>query len=149
MARYQRWSLRLPSVTLAQITQLALTEGWQLSDFVRTLVVLGAAGNWLAMEDEENVEVLRMKAELRELSERFGKIAYVARSRRPYAPRRARDTGVVGLILPAGFAHMLESYANARRFSKNDLCGSLLMEGLTIYMTGEKNLLQALVPGDP
>ena len=30
-----------------------MTEGWQLSDFVRTLVVIGAAASWLGLESEE------------------------------------------------------------------------------------------------
>ena len=148
MTRYQRWSLRLSNVTLAQITQLALAEGWQLSDFMRTLVVLGAAANWLGLQSEENLQLLKMKTELRDISKRLGKFAPAARQTRPYAPRRAQDTDVVGLILPTELARLIESYAKIRPLSKNDLCGILLMDGLMIYLSGEKNLMQAIVPAD-
>jgi len=148
VARYRRWSIRLPSITLAEITQQALTEGWQLSDFVRTLIVLGAAANWLALESEEPAEVLRMRAELRQLSDTIVKLGPTLRSGRPYASRSAQDTDVIGLILPSWVAHMIESYANVRGLSKNDLCRKLLTEGLIFYMTGEKNLLEATMPAN-
>jgi hypothetical protein len=53
----------------------------------------------------------------------------VARERGPYAPRSSQDTDVITLILPAGLANLIETYANAWRFSKNDLSGNLLMKG--------------------
>jgi len=148
VTRYRRWSIRLPSITLAEITQQALTEGWQLSDFVRTLLVMGAAANWLELESEEHEEVLRMRAKLRQQSHKFAKLGPTLRPGRPYASRSIQDTDVIGLILPSWVAHMIESYANVRGLSKNDLCEKLLMEGLMIYMTGEKNLLEATVPAD-
>ena len=55
-----------------------------------------------------------------------------------------QDTDVITLILPSGLARLIVAYANIHRFSKNDLCGSLLMKGLMIYMAGEKAFLQAI-----
>jgi len=133
---------------LAEITQLALTEGWRLSEFVRALVFLGAAANWLALESKENARALGMRAELRQLSDRVAKLGARGKQGHAYASRSVRDTHVIGLILPIGVAHMMESYANVRGLSKNDLCGSLLIEGLMTYMTCEKNLLQTIVPAD-
>ena len=93
-------------------------------------------------------QVQRRRTELREISERFAKFVPAARHRHPYAPRRAQDTDVVSLILPRELAGLIVSYAKVRQLSKNDLCGILLMQGLMIYLTGEKNLLQATVPAD-
>lgn len=125
-----------------------MTDGWQMSDFVRTLVVMGAAANWLGLQSEESAQVLRMKAELSQLSERIGKLSPSFRHGRPYAPRSARDSEVIALILPHRVAQLIESYVALRGMSKNDLCGSLLTQGLMIYLTGQKNLLQATTPTD-
>jgi hypothetical protein len=119
-----------------------------LSDFLRTLVVSAAAATWLGLESGESLERLRNLAELGQISEAIGKMIPAARRKRPYAPRRPQGSDVVSLILPAGLAHLIEYYAKAHRFSKNDLCGSLLIKGLVIYMTCEKNLLQAMGPLD-
>jgi len=145
LVRYRRWSLRLSSVTLAQITQIAWADGWHLSDFVRLLVVMGAAANWLGLS-REDTKISRMRNELRKLSSRIGGTGST-RTRR-YAPRSAQDTAVIGLILPTGMANLLESYVDVRGVSKNDLCGSLLMQGFMIYMEGETQLLKARVPAE-
>ena len=141
--RYRRWSLRLSTFTLAQITQIAWTDGWHLSDFVKLLVVMGAVANWLGLESEDR-EISRMKNELRKLSGRIGGLGPTRT--RPYAPRTTQDTTVIGLILPTGVANLLESYLAVRGVSKNDLCGSLLTQGFMIYMEGETQMLKAKVP---
>lgn len=146
MTRYQRWTLRLPALTLLQITQIASAEGWQLSDFMRSLIVIGSAANWLGLEGEGHRAVLKMKAELDQLCNRVTNMRSIRRRR--YAPRSSQDKSVIALILPRGVARLIESYAYLREVSKNDLCGNLLTEGLMVYLTGEKNLLQATVPAD-
>jgi len=142
--RYRRLSLRLSSVTLAQVTQVALADGWHVSEFVRLLVVMGAVANWLGLGEDS--ELSRRREELRKLSSRIAGTGST-RTRR-YAPRSAQDTDVIGLILPTGVADLLESYVDVRRVSKNDLCGSLVMQGFMIYMEGERQLLKASVPAE-
>ena len=142
MSGYRRWSIRLPSSTLIELAKIALDDGWQLSDLVRTLVVLGASANWLGLEEME--EGLRRLDELGKISETLGTMMPLTGGRRPYAPRASQETEVVTLILPDAIAQMIESYAGAHRFSRNGLCDKLLTEGLMIYLTGERNLLQAL-----
>ncbi|HXX72668.1 MAG TPA: hypothetical protein VEI80_03165 [Candidatus Acidoferrales bacterium] len=143
--KYRRWSLRLSSVTRAQVSQIAWADGWHLSDFVRLLVVMGAVANWLGLGSADT-EVSRMRNELRKLTSRIGGTG-PTRTRR-YAPRSTQDTAVIGLILPTGMANLLESYVDVRGVSKNDLCGSLLMQGFMIYMEGETQLLKARVPAE-
>ena len=110
------------------------------------MVVLAAAATWLGLARKENLERMRSRADLGLIADAIAKVVPAAGHRRPYAPRNAQDTEVISLILPSGLAHLIETYANAWGFSKNDLCGNLLMKGLIIYMTGEKNLLEAIAP---
>ena len=126
-----------------QLAKIALDDGWQLSDLVRTLVVLGASANWLGLEEMEEGWTQK-RDELERITERLGNMLPVAWRRGPYASRTSQDTDVVSLILPAALAQMIGSYADAHGLSKNALCGKLLTEGMMIYLTGEKNLLQAL-----
>ena len=126
-----------------ELTKIALEDGWQLSDLVRTIVVLGASANWLVLEGMEKEWALR-RDELKSISEKLGNMLPAARRRRPYAPRTSQDTDVITLILPNALAQRIESYAAAHRLSKNDLCRKLLTEGLMLYLTSERNLLQAL-----
>ena len=114
-----------------------------MSDLGRTLVALAAAATWLGLETEENLARLKSVAYLGRVSDGIGKVIPAVRHRRPYAPRASQDTDVISLILPSGLARLIEAYANVHRFSKNDLCGNLLMKGLMIYMGAEKGLLQA------
>jgi predicted GNAT superfamily acetyltransferase len=110
------------------------------------MVVLAAAATWLGLEGKENLEKLKSRIDFGLISDAIAKVIPAAGHRRPYAPRTAQDTEVISLILPTGLAYLIECYANVWRFSKNDLCGNLLVKGLMIYMTGEKNLLEAIAP---
>jgi hypothetical protein len=60
--RYRRWPIRLPSLTLAQLSGLVLSEGWQLSDLLGHL--LPSPRSPLGLEGEENLGRLRSMAEL-------------------------------------------------------------------------------------
>ena len=115
-----------------------------MSDFGRTLVTLAAAATWLGLEGEENLAMLKSVVGLGRISDAIGRVIPAIRHGRPYAPRTSQDTDVITLILPSGLARLIVAYANIHRFSKNDLCGSLLMKGLMIYMAGEKAFLQAI-----
>lgn len=145
LGRYRRWSIRVSSLTLAQITQLALSEGWEISDLTRALIVFAATATWLALANQKNVDVLREIAALGQMRSALEKSLRGKVQRRPYPIIRSEeDTDVATLILPYKFAELLESFAAAKMVSKNDLCRSLLTKGLLLYLTGEKRLLETL-----
>ncbi len=56
--RYNRWSIRVPRLLFAHVKGVAQKERWAVSDLVRMLIVLGAAGNWLKLRKQENLERL-------------------------------------------------------------------------------------------
>ena len=145
LGRYRRWSIRVSSLTLAQVKHLAVSEGWEISDLTRALVVLAAAATWLALEHQKNLDILRGIAALGGMPRALGERISRGEQRRPYAVvRGSRDTDVMTLILPANIAELLESFAAAKMVSKNELCGGLLTKGLIIYLTAKKRLLQTL-----
>lgn len=145
LGRYRRWSVRLSSQTLAQVTRLALSEGWETSDLMRTLVVLAATASWLALENQKNLDMLREIAALSRMRMALGKRIPGAVRTRPYpVVRDSQETDVKTLILPANIAELVESFAAAKMISKNDLCGRLLTKSLVMYVAAEQRLLQAL-----
>jgi len=145
LGRYRRWSIRVSSLTLAHATRLALSEGWEISDLMRTMVVLAAAVAWFGLENQKKLDASREIAALDRLRKALGMLAPDVVQKRPYrADRAGRDTDVVTLILPADVAELIESFAAARMMTKNDLCGVLLTEGLILYMSAEQRLLIAL-----
>lgn len=154
VTRYRRWSIRVPRTLLFHVKSVAQKERWAFSDLMRMLIVLGATVSWLRLQKQEGMD-------------RFEKIAYVGRvadmlneavSHKPrtriYPVVRddaGRATDVVTLILPAGYARLIEAYAGTKRTSKSDACETLLTTGLVTYLTAENALLQALqrVRGQP
>ncbi len=123
-----------------------MSEGWEISDLTRTLVVLAAAATWLALEKQKNLDMLREIAALGRMRRALGtRISGAGQTRRPYpVVRGSQETDVMTLILPEDIAELVESFAAAKMISKNDLCGGLLTKGLIIYMTAERRLLQTL-----
>jgi hypothetical protein len=145
LGRYRRWSIRVSSLTLAQVTRLALSEGWEISDLTRALVVFAATATWLALENQKNVDILRAIGALGRMRNALSKRIPGSVQKRPYPlARDSQDTAVMTLILPADIAELLESFAAAKIISKNDLCGTLLTKGLIMYLTAKQRLLQAL-----
>lgn len=145
LGRYRRWSIRVSSLTLAHVTRLALSEGWEISDLMRTMVILAAAVAWFGLDNEKKLDASREIATLDRLRKALGMLTPGVVQKRPYgADRAGQDTDVVTLILPAGVAELIESFAAAKMMTKNDLCGVLLTEGLILYMSAEQRLLVAL-----
>ncbi len=132
-------------MTLAQVTRLALSEGWEVSDLTRMLIVLAGTVTWLTLTNQRNLDVLREIVALGQMHSALGKLIPGAVQKRPYPIiRSSEDTDVLTLILPDKFAEFFESFAAAKMMSKNDLCRSLLTKGLLLYLAAEQRLLQAL-----
>jgi hypothetical protein len=149
ITRYRRWSIRVPRMLLLHVKGVAQKENWAVSDLVRMLIVLGAAMSWLSFWKQENLDRLGKIAHLGGMADMLNEaISHKPRTRIYPGVRQpaqaGRTTDVVTLILPAGFARIIEAYAATNRISKSDACERLLTVGLTTYLTAENALLQAI-----
>jgi len=132
---------------LSQVRNVAQKEHWAISDLVRMLIILGAAVKWLGLRKQENQDRLGKMFRMGEMSDMLEKAASHKARRRIYPITRddtGRATEVVTLILPAGYARLIEAYAATKRTSKSDACETLLTIGLFTYLTAENALLQAI-----
>jgi hypothetical protein len=139
---------------LFQVKGVAQKEGWAFSDLVRMLIVLGAVAKWLGLRKQENQDRLEKTVRLGGMADMLEKAASHRPRTRIYPIVRddaGRATSVVTLILPAGYARLIEVYAATKRTSKSDACETLLTTGLVTYLTAENAMLQALqrVRGQP
>ena len=126
---------------------MAQKEGWAFSDFVRMLIVLGAAVKWLGLRRQENQDRLGKMVRLGRMADMLEKAASHKPRTRIYPIVRddtGRATDVVTLILPTGYARLIEAYATTKRMSKSDACETLLTTGMVTYLTAENTLLQAI-----
>jgi hypothetical protein len=145
--RYRRWSIRVPRRLLFQVKSVAQKERWAVSDLLRMLIVLGAVVRWLGLREQENLGRLQKMVRLGGMADMLEKAASHKRRTRIYPIVRddaGRATEVVTLILPAGYARLIEAYAATKRTSKSDACETLLTTGLVSYLTAENALLQAI-----
>jgi hypothetical protein len=146
---YRRWSIRVPRILFLHVKGVALKEGWAVSDLVRLLVVFGASWSWQKLRKPENLDRLGKIARLGGMADMFEEgISHKPRTRIYPGVRQpaqaGRTTDVVTLILPAGYARLIEVYAATNRMSKSDAGERLLKIGLIAYLTAENALLQAV-----
>ncbi len=132
---------------LFHVKSVAQKERWALSDLMRMLIVFGAAVSWLGLRKQENLDRLGKIARTGGMADMLaGAVSHKPRTRLYPVVRddAGRATDVVTLILPAGYARLIEAYAATNRMSKSDACERLLTIGLTTYLTAENALLQAI-----
>jgi hypothetical protein len=132
---------------LFHVKRVAQKERWAVSDLMRMLIVLDATVSWLRLQKQEDVGTFEKMAHV-------GRVADILSEAVSHKPRTriypvVRDdtsqaTDVVTLILPAGYARLIETYAATKRISKSDACETLLTFGLIAYSKAENVLLQAL-----
>ncbi|MGP8070736.1 MAG: hypothetical protein ACLP5V_12680 [Candidatus Bathyarchaeia archaeon] len=142
--RYRQRSIRIPSIYAAHVQIIASEDGWQFSDLLRSLIVLGATRTWGSLSEEENrdrfMDLAVLGAVSRALYSDFSKRP----SKRPYASPRSQDTEVVTLFFPAGYAEMVQTYAATKRMSQNNACVRFLETGLLAYMEAQAIMLQTV-----
>jgi hypothetical protein len=147
--RYRRWSIRVPRLLFAHVKGVARKERWAVSDLVRMLIVLGAAISWLKLRKQENLDRLGEIARLGRMADMLtDAVSHKPRTRIYPVVRQpaqaGRATDVFTLILPVGYAGLIEAYAATNRMSKSNACEKLLTIGLITYLTAENALLQAI-----
>jgi hypothetical protein len=132
------------------VKRLAQREGWALSDLVRMLIVLGATVCWLRLRNQEDLDRLVVEiAHAGQMADMLNEaVSHKSRTRgyplvRPLA-HAGRTTDVVTLILPDGYASLIEAYAATSRMSKSNTCERLLTFGLVSHLTAENSIHQAV-----
>jgi hypothetical protein len=132
---------------LFHVKRLARREGWVLSDLVRMLIVLGATVCWLRVRNEKDLNRLGKIAHADQMSDMLNEAVSNKRRTRVYPIVRdeaGRATDVVTLILPAGYARLIDSYVSTNRISRSNACERLLTFGLISYLTVENTIHQAV-----
>lgn len=112
------------------------TEGWELGDLYRSLIVLGACGSYLTLRSSRPREAAS-DSDLRSvLGEYLGG--------RVYAPRSGRRSGLVAVSLPAAVARSLALYAQLMSELRSHVYTRLLRAGLLIYVRSAQSLVESL-----
>ena len=125
---------------LFHVKRLAQRERWTLSNLVRMLIVLGATVCWLNLRNQEDLDRLGKIAHAGQMADMLNEaVSHKSRTRvyplvRPLA-HAGRTTDVVTLILPDGYARLIEAYAATSKMSKSNTCERLLTFGLVSYLT--------------
>jgi len=137
-------SIRFPALFVTNLRDLASKEGWEVSDLIRSLIVLGAAGAWLSLAREENLNRLKDISSLGQVAGIIGAALTGRPASRPYATRSYHPTEVITAIMPRTFAAIVKEYARIKRVSKNQAYGYFLEGGLIAYMKAENSVLEAI-----
>jgi hypothetical protein len=142
--RYRQVSIRFPALFVTHLRDLASREGWELSDFIRSLIVVGATGAWLGLTREENLNRLKDISSLGQAAGMIGAALTGRAASRPYATRSYHPSEVISAFVPHTYASIVKEYARLRRISKNQAYAHFLEGGLVAYMQAENSVLTAI-----
>jgi hypothetical protein len=138
---YRRRSIRIPTFQAETLRRVALEEGWELADFIRALICLGADASFLSLNNPETRDKFETKGYLgkavRALDATLGKS-----TARGYSQRESRDTSVLSIRIPRSLDTNVRTYAV--NSSVNETYAFFLVSGLVLHMTGQKALLETL-----
>jgi hypothetical protein len=144
---YQTVTVRVPSHTAAQCRKLAQDFGWQLADFLRTLICIGTTVIFLAARSpdaEQAASVLLGGLKLVKVSASFS----MGLSERPYSIRiPGRESTLLTLSLPASMCDFVATYAAMREVSRNQAYYKLLQQGLITLMKAITSLNEVSTSG--
>lgn len=136
-------TVRVPEQVAAQVKELAEFSGWQLADYLRTLICVGAIFFFLSFgsqELEEAANKLLGGLELLRLSRSFS----LHFRQRPYAFRiRGRRSTLSSLSLPKSVYDLIVTYAGLKKASRNQAYYKCLHQGLLIYLKAQTTILHA------
>jgi hypothetical protein len=139
-----RVALRIPRPVALHVRQAAKILGWQLADFQRTLICLGATFFLLTYGNEASEEAataLMGGMKLLRFSRSFG---LTPGGRRPYAFRhRFAKSTFATLSLPESVREVITAYADLRHVTRNQVYSKCLQQGLLIYLKAQTTALGA------
>ena len=140
---YVRRSVRVSRLAAERCRQIAVLEGWETADLLRTLVCMGAAFAFLRLKKAEFQKRHRRRVML---SRMLGQLNPILgeRSRRPHALPRVGGSELITLRLPQGVSKIMAAYAQTCGSSPNNMLSMFLECGIIIYSKGEKSLFETM-----
>lgn len=140
---YVTVTVRIPEQVANRARETAKMLGWQLADYLRTLICLGASFFFLSIDSQDQQEAatkLLGGLELLKLSRSFS----LHFSQRPYKFRiHGRKSTLATLSLPSAICETVTTYANKMKVSRNEAYSKCLQQGLLIYLKAQTIILQA------
>jgi hypothetical protein len=136
-ARYTRIVARIPADLERACRRLSKSQGWELGDLHRSLILLGACGSYLVLRS----------AKPSQLDKRFSGVLERYLGGRAYAPRTGRRSRIMTAYLPIGVASSLALYSKLTSRLRSHVYARFLQAGLLIYLTCQQRLVKALEAG--
>ena len=127
---YERWKVRVSSIVILNCRRVALTQGWEFSDFLRALIFLCANAKFLSLPRNEVARELAAWASV------FG-------VRRAYPSSGSSE--VVSVHLPEGFADALRRYGRWTGRSRNSVVEGMIEAGLVMYLKAQVALHKTIL----
>jgi hypothetical protein len=136
-------SIRISRLRLAYCRKRALGEGWELSDFVRMLICLGATIYFLRLRNPEALEQFMRLATLSRASRALDEA--IGRGRRCRNEPKHGKTSLVPVHLPRGVYELVSTYSATTGASRNALLCRFLETGHILYMLGEETWFKTIL----
>lgn len=140
-ARYTRIVARIPADLERACSRLSKSQGWELGDLCRSLILLGACGSYLTLRSP--------KPSPPTPDNRFSGVLERYLGGRAYAPRTGRRSKIMTAHLPIGVARSLALYSKLTLKLPSHVYTRFLRAGLLIYITCEQRLAEALGASGP
>lgn len=142
---YVTVTVRVPEQVADRAREIAKMLGWQLADYLRTLICLGASFFLLSFGSQDLQEAatkLLGGLELLKPSRSFS----LNFSQRPYKFRiHGRKSTLATLSLPQAICDMVTTYASKMKVSRNEAYSKCLQQGLLIYLKTQTAILQGSI----
>jgi hypothetical protein len=135
-ARYARIVARIPADLERACSRVSKSQGWELGDLYRSLILLGACGSYLTLQPPKSPQPKQ--------DNRFSSVLERYLGGRAYAPRTGRRSKIMTAYLPIGVAHSLALYSELTSKLPSHVYTRFLRAGLLIYLTCEQRLAEAL-----
>ena len=140
---YATVTVRVPAQVANQTRETARSLGWELADYLRTLICLGAVFFCLSFGSQDRIDAagtLLGVLELLNLSRSFS----LHFSRRPYKFRiPGRKSTLTTLSLPHAICDLVATYAGEVKTSRNEAYSKCLQQGLIIYLKTQTTILES------
>jgi hypothetical protein len=136
-------SIRVSRLRLAYCRKRAVEEGWELSDFARMLICLGATIYFLRLRNPEALERFMRLATVHRLSRTLD--GAVGRGRRCMNEPKHGKTTLVPVHLPKGFYALVSTCSATTGASRNALLSRFLEAGYILYMLGEETWFKTIL----
>ena len=140
---YATVTVRVPAQLAGQVKFLGRTLEWQLADFYRTLISIGASFFFLSYGSEQGQEAattLMGGLKLLKVSRSFS----LQFSDRPYAWRiPGRKSTLITLNLPRSARDLISLYASLTKTSRNETYNKCLQQGMLVYLKAQEKIVRA------